>query len=117
LARIREEAEAVELVLSAVRRGTVELIASEALEKEARRNPSLERRLEAEAFIALASRKVDIDDAIVRRAEGLVALGYGLFDAFHLAAAESASADVLLTADDGLIKRAARGLGDPRIPV
>ena len=43
-ARIREEAEAVEQVLVGVRRGTVELLSSEALDDEVRRNPSLERR-------------------------------------------------------------------------
>jgi hypothetical protein len=38
-------------------------------------------------------------------------------DALHIAAAESARMDVLLSTDDRLIKRAARGLGNPRIPV
>ncbi|MBI1791373.1 MAG: PIN domain-containing protein [Acidobacteria bacterium] len=116
-ARIREEAEAVERVLAGVRLGTVELISSEALDDEARRNPSMERRLEAETLLSLASASVEVDDAVGRRAQGLVSLGYGPFDALHIAAAESAGVDALLSTDDRLIKRTARGLGNPRIPV
>ena len=115
--RIREEAEAIEGVLARVRVGAVDLISSEALQDEARRNPSLERRLEVETLLTLASNTVEIDDSVVRRAHSLVALGYGPYDALHIAAAESARADVLLTTDDRLIKRATRRLGNPRIPV
>ena len=95
----------------------MDLISSEALEDEARRNPSMERRLEAETFLSLAVTTVEIDDTVARRAQRLAGLGYGPFDALHIAAAESASVDVLLSTDDRLIKRAARGLGNPRIPV
>jgi hypothetical protein len=67
-ARIREEAEAIERVLARVRMGLVDMISSEALEGEARRNPSMDRRLEVEAFLSLASNTVEIDDAVARRA-------------------------------------------------
>ena len=50
----------------------------------------------------------------VLKVETLLSL---VFDALRLAAAESAGADVLLSIDDRLIKRAARGVGTPRIPV
>jgi hypothetical protein len=46
-----------------------------------------------------------------------VELGYGTFDALHLATAESAGADALLSTDDRFIKRASRGVANPRIPV
>jgi predicted nucleic acid-binding protein len=116
-ARIREEAEAVELVLAGIRRGIVQLLSSEALDDEVRRNPSLERRTEAQTTLSLAVTSIEIDEAIALRAQSLVGLGYGPFDALHLAAAESAGADVLLTTDDRLVKRTARKLGNPRIPV
>lgn len=116
-ARIREEAEAIERILAGVRAGSVNLVSSEALVDEMRRNPSWERRLEAETFLGLASNIVEIDDVVARRARALLALGYGPYDALHLAAAESALVDALLTTDDRLVKRAARGLGNPRIPV
>ncbi len=116
-ARIREEAEAVEQVLAGVRRGVVEILSSEALEDEVRRNPSQERRREAQTTLTLAVTSIEIGEVIALRAQGLVGLGYGPFDALHLAAAESAGADVLLTTDDRLLKRTARKLGNPRIPV
>ena len=116
-ARIREEAEAVEQVLAGVRRGTIELLTSDALEDEVRRNPSMDRRVEAQTTLSLAVRSIDIDDAIALRVRNLVGLGYGPFDALHLAAAESLGADVLLTTDDRLLKRTVRKLGNPRISV
>ncbi len=116
-ARIREEAEAVEQVLAGVRRGTVELLSSEALDDEVRRNPSMDRRVEARTTLSLAVTSITIDEAIVLRAQSLVGLGYGPFDALHLAAAESAGVDVMLTTDDRFLKRTARKLGNPRIAV
>lgn len=115
--RIREEADAVEQILASVRRGVLHLLSSEALTDEVRRNPSLERREEAQTILTLAVSNIEIDDSIASRARSLVGFGHGPFDALHLAAAESAGANVLLTTDDGLQKRAARNLGNPKIPV
>jgi predicted nucleic acid-binding protein len=47
----------------------------------------------------------------------LEALGYGAFDALHLACAEQAAVDVLLTTDDRFIKQVGRRLGKPTIRV
>jgi predicted nucleic acid-binding protein len=115
--RITEEAEAVERVMAGVRRETIELLSSEALDDEVRRNPSMERRVEVQTTLSLAVTKIAIDDAIAVGAQNLVGLGHSPFDALHLAAAESVGADVLLTTDDRLLKRAARKLGNARIPV
>ena len=65
--RIREEAEAVERVLTQVRLGLTDLISSEALEDEARRNPSMERRLEVETLLSLAAHTVEVDDSVTQR--------------------------------------------------
>ena len=116
-AKIREEAQAVEQVLAGVRRGTFGLLSSEALEDEVHRNPSMERRVEAQAILSLAVTRIEIDEATTLRARNLVGLGFGPLDALHLAAAESVGADVLLTTDDRLLKRTVRKLGKPRIPV
>jgi predicted nucleic acid-binding protein len=82
-----------------------------------RRNPSMERRVEAQTILSLAVTRIEIGEAAVLRARNLVGLGYGPLDALHFAAAESTGADVLLTTDDQLLKRTARKLGNPRIPV
>jgi predicted nucleic acid-binding protein len=104
-------------LLSKVRRGIIDLISSEALEDEARQNPSIERRTEIQTLLSLAAKTVEIDGSVEERARELSAAGYGLYDALHLAAAESAGVDVLLTTDDRFFNRAARGGGSPRISV
>jgi len=116
-ARIRAEAEAVERTFMLIRIGQAQLISSEALEDEVRRTPSIERRLEAEALLSLASVRVVIDVEVAQRARNLASIGYGVFDALHLAAAESAGAEIMLSTDDRLIRRAQRKAGSPRIPV
>ena len=65
--RIRQEAEAVEQVLTLIRRGIVELISSQALEDEAGRNPSAARRLEAEMLLSFAAVDVRLNASIAQR--------------------------------------------------
>lgn len=115
--RIRTESEALERVMAEVRRGTIELVSSEALEDEVRRNPDADRRIETQALLSFAAAKVIVDEFVAARAAALVAAGYGPYDALHLASAEAVGADVLLTTDDGFLRRAGLGVGRPRIPV
>jgi len=115
--RIRREAEAIERLLAAVRRGPVQLVSSEALEEEVRRNPSLERRAEAQILLSVAEIRIEVDEGIASRTKVLARLGYGVFDALHIAAAEAANVDVMLTTDERLLKRTARKLGNPQILV
>jgi predicted nucleic acid-binding protein len=115
--RIRGEAIAVVLVLGWIQEGSVQWIASEALAEEIRRNYSPERRMQNEALLAKASVSVAIDHRIEKRGRELQSLGYGMFDALHLAAAEAKEVDVLLSTDDRFIRQAARGTGRPRVPV
>ena len=74
-ARIRAEAEAIERTLAGARQGSVDLISSEAVEDEARRNPSMERRTEAETLLSLAVTRIEIDYGIAHRAAALVGVG------------------------------------------
>lgn len=60
---------------------------------------------------------VKVHARVAQRAIELASAGYGAYDALHLAAAESVKADVLLSTDDRFVKRAARGEGNPSIPV
>ena len=115
--RVREEAEAIEHVLEKVRLGVLELISSEALKDEVRKIRSLERRSKVETLLSMSSMTVEVDSVVSQRGWELGKKGYGFHDALHIATAEAASADVLLSTDDRLIKRAARGLGNPGIPV
>jgi predicted nucleic acid-binding protein len=115
--RIRQEAEAVESVLTRMRDGAIQWISSEALADEIDRNPNVERRLENVALLDLAYETVELNDRIAQRAANLEIAGYGAYDALHLACAEAAQVDVLLTTDDGLVRRALRQDGRPLVPV
>jgi hypothetical protein len=97
--------------------GEVQWISSEALIDEINRNPNLERRLENAALLNLANETIQVDQMAASRAMNLEAAGYGAFDALHLACAEVAQVDVLLTTDDGFVRKASRRDGNPRMPV
>lgn len=78
------------------------------LEVELSRNPDLDRRHDVEELLVFANEVVKPGAAEVARAKVLENLGYGVFDAFHLACAEPAKVDVFLTADDDLLRRSRR---------
>jgi hypothetical protein len=115
--RIREEAEAVERTLRRVRAGEIQWVSSAALTDEINRNPHLARRLENAALMTLASETIEMNEDTARRARDLQTAGYGAFGALHLACAEAARVDVLLTTDDGFVRKANRADGRPRAAV
>jgi len=115
--RIQTEAEAVERVLHLVWSGEAEWKASIVLEAEIRRNPNGAARNDALRLISLAGELLRPHHGSIERARTLEALGYGAFDALHLACGEQAAVDVLLTTDDRFIKQVGRRLGKPAIRV
>jgi hypothetical protein len=84
---------------------------------EIERNPEVERRLENTALLVLASERIEVDDSVAARAASLQIAGYGPYDALHLACAEAAQVDVLLTTDDVFIRKASRRDGNPLVAV
>jgi predicted nucleic acid-binding protein len=67
--------------------------------------------------LAHATKTIEVSGPIAERARKLQTVGYGAFDALHLACAEASGADVLLTTDDAFIRRASRGDGSPQVDV
>jgi predicted nucleic acid-binding protein len=51
-----------------------------------------------------------LSDAAVKREEELKGMGLKTYDALHVACAEHALVDVVLTTDDGLVQAAARNV-------
>lgn len=115
--RIREEAEAVEHILRIVREGGATWVSSSVLEVEIGRNPDSERRRDVSALLTFADEIAVPGPAEASRARSLEALGFAAFDALHLACAEGAAAEVFLTTDDDLLRRARRCAGEVRIRV
>lgn len=111
--RIRRETEAVNQVLDLVRAGQLRLIFSQALQEELLRHPEIAQKVRAIAS-EFVQRTPDIDWRGKKLAEDpLVRLGP--YDALHVASAESAGADVLLTVDDKMIKKARRAHAHVRL--
>ncbi len=115
--RIHTEAEAVEKVLNLIWKREAVWMASIVLQDEIRRNPNREGRNDALRLISLAGELFRPNAVSIERAKTLEALGYGAFDALHLACGEQASVDVLLTTDDRFIRQVERRLGNPTVRV
>jgi hypothetical protein len=106
--RVRLEAEAVLLIYRKCRIGEWALISSTALQAEILKTPNVQRREQVILALSIAQVQVTLDDTIKRRATDLVSFGFKPFDAVHIASAEMGQADVMLTTDDRLLRRATR---------
>jgi predicted nucleic acid-binding protein len=109
-ARVAAEAATIEQIFRMIFLGEVVWSGSQTLRHEVNRNPAL-------ALLAYADEMPDATEALRERAEILHTLGYGAFDALHLAHAESQGVEVLLTTDDRFMRLAARGAGKPSVPL
>jgi hypothetical protein len=114
--RVRLESEAVLTILGQVQRKECVLINSEVLETEIDENPDSDRLSKVQDMLRDASCYVKIGDRESARAKELGRNGFGSYDAFHVACAESGIADVLLTTDDGFVN-AARRCGNMKVRV
>ena len=94
---------AVQLLMAAKR---VEYVWSAILDYELSFNPSVKRRRTIHRWKSGACCFVDSDASVRRRANELQNVGLKPKDAAHLASAESAGCDWLLTTDDRFVKRA-----------
>lgn len=109
--RIRLEAQAVLAILDRVGEGKWEWVSSDAVDLEIGKSLDKERSDRVRLLTGVVSRTVSIEADQTNRARHLEALGFHVFDALHVACAESAQVDVMLTTDDRLL-RVARRLKD-----
>ncbi|WYL97159.1 MAG: PIN domain-containing protein [Gloeotrichia echinulata IR180] len=98
--RIYLEAQAVITILNQCQTGTWKLIA------ELNQIPDLERLQNVKKLLSIAKIKVISSAFIEDRAAQLQKLGFSSYDASHIASAERSQADVFLTTDDRLFKKA-----------
>ena len=107
-ARVHLEAEAVLAVVSEIEGGQLQLLHSEVVDLEIANAPDLKRRERLQTLIPRRHRYVRHEPPMSVRALELEQRGFSGIDALHLACAEAAGADVLLTTDDRLLRLAAR---------
>ncbi len=104
--RIYLESQAVMTILTQCQSATWKLINSSALVAELNQTTNLERLQNVNKILAIAQIKVISSTFIEERAAELQRLGFSSYDAAHIASAERSYADVFLTTDDRLIKKA-----------
>jgi predicted nucleic acid-binding protein len=113
--RVRIEAEAVVALLAAVEDGTADWIGSEYLEFEIDQDTDRERKDRVRSLLGLARERVDVSESVAGRARALERLGFRGLDALHVASAEAAAADLLITTDDRMLRRGTRAASQLRV--
>ena len=99
-ARIRLEAAAVGMILEGFDEGRWVHVSSEMARIEIEANPDPKRRARVRLLLPGVGGLVMLTPALFARGAALELLGFKGADALHVAAAEEAAADVLLSCDD-----------------
>ena len=115
--RIRQETEAVNIMLSNFRTKRWHWISSSILQFEINQNPDLDQRVSLTTLLQLRHQIVFVGGEEILRGEELEGLGFKELDALHIACAESGNADTLLTTDDRMLRRAKRYRAQLRVRV
>ena len=115
--RVRQETEAVNIVLSNFRTKRWHWISSSILQFEINQNPDLDQRVSLTTLLQLGYQIVFVGGEEIWRGEELEGLGFKKLDALHIACAESGNADILLTTDDRMLRRAKRYRAQLRVRV
>jgi hypothetical protein len=116
-ARIRLEAAAVGMILERVDEGRWTHVSSEMACIEIEANPDSKRRARVRLLLPEPRNLVMLTPAIFTRGAALELLGFKPADAVHVAAAEKAAADVLLSCDDRFCRTAKRHSPQLRVAV
>lgn len=112
--RVVRETIAVLTILGRIERGVDTLICSAALALENDADPDSEPRTEVAQYAAGAETSQVLTPLIERRAKEPNNAGIRPLDALHVALAEAAGSDALVTCDDRFLKRA-RGIALIRV--
>jgi hypothetical protein len=116
-ARIRLEAAAVGMILERVDEGRWTHVSSDMARIEIDANPDPQRRARVHLLLPEPRNIVMLTPAIFTRGGALELLGFKPADAVHVAAAEKAAADILLSCDDRFCRTAQRYSTKLRVPV
>jgi predicted nucleic acid-binding protein len=106
--RIRLETEAILAILEQCEANRWKLISSSALTAEIEQIKDVEQQKQVQIALSIAQIRVLEGHPLQGRTLELVKLGFSFYDAAHIASAEKARADVLLSTDDRLVRKARR---------
>ncbi|MCL2350062.1 MAG: hypothetical protein FWC67_01150 [Defluviitaleaceae bacterium] len=106
--RIRLEAEVITTILQLCKDGLWTLVGSDVINSEIGKIKDLDKRKKAIEYCGLAKIDCATSDKTIKRAIHLQDIGFGVFDSMHIALAEEARVDALITTDDKMISLAGR---------
>jgi len=106
--RIVRETAAIFSVLQRIIDAIDHLAWSAIVDFENAQHPLVDRRTEIAHWAQRAVAHVGVSEQVSARAQALTEVGFGALDAAHVACAEAAACDCLLTCDDRLIRVARR---------
>jgi predicted nucleic acid-binding protein len=105
--RVRIESEAVLTIMQRSRQERRwRLVGSEAVAVEISKIPDDDKKQKVSILSSMLQPVIAVTDAVEKRACALESFGFKPYDALHIACAEHAKADVLLTTDDHLLRTA-----------
>ena len=107
-ARIAQEAEDISQILTYCFRGDWHWISSTVLSDEVEQTADLMKRFQIKTLLSRAHQTISYGTDVRTRGKNLELLGFQEFDALHIACAEIGKADLFLTTDDRLLRRAKR---------
>jgi predicted nucleic acid-binding protein len=110
--RIQFESDAVLLIIARCESGQWELVSSEVIDLEMKKQTDLERLEKVQALCSVSSKRLILTEQTQNKAKEFQSYGIKLFDSLHLAVAETNYVDVFLTTDDALLQRAKRVITD-----
>jgi len=104
--KVKAEAAKIRRIIDNRIKGGYTIMGSFAVEAEIRQITDDEkRRIAREQYEIAIDDEVELSAQIIKRAAKLNLMGLGDMDSFHLAAAEAAGADFLLTTDEKFIRK------------
>ena len=106
--RIRLETEAILAILEQCEANRWKLISSSALTAEIEQIKDVEQQKQVQIALSIAQIRVLEGNPLQGRTSELIKLGFSFYDAAHIASAEKARADILLSTDDRLVRKAKR---------
>ena len=109
--------QAILSIVSQCESGQWKLMTSTAIDAELNQTTNLERLHNVKTILKIAKIRVISSQSLDSRSRELQRLGFTGYDAAHIASAERGRADVFLSTDDRLIKRAKRNTQLIRVPV
>ena len=106
--RVQFESDAILLILSRCQTGKWTLVSSEAVDLEINKIRNADKSKKILALLSVTGEKLVLSEAAIARSSELQKHGIKPMDSLHLAVAEIAKVDVLLTTDDAFLRAASR---------